>query len=39
MEENPLSSREKEILQLLAQGKSNKEIAADLVISVNTVKV
>lgn len=39
MEENPLSSREKEILQLLAQGKSNKEIASDLVISVNTVKV
>lgn len=39
MEENPLSSRESEILELLAQGKSNKEIASDLVISVNTVKV
>jgi DNA-binding CsgD family transcriptional regulator/N-acetylneuraminic acid mutarotase len=35
----PLSTRELEILELLAQGKSNKEIAADLVISVNTVKV
>lgn len=39
MDENPLSSRESEILELLAQGKSNKEIASDLVISVNTVKV
>lgn len=38
-EKNPLSQRETEILQLLAQGKSNKEIATDLVISVNTVKV
>jgi len=38
-EKNPLSQRETEILQLLAQGKSNKEIASDLVISVNTVKV
>jgi len=38
-EKSPLSQREMEILQLLAQGKSNKEIASDLVISVNTVKV
>lgn len=39
IEENPLSNREKEILQLVAQGKSNKEIATELVISINTVKV
>jgi len=35
----PLSEREIEILQLVSQGKSNKEIAAELFISVNTVKV
>jgi len=39
MDNNPLSEREREILQLVSQGKSNKEIAADLFISVNTVKV
>jgi LuxR family maltose regulon positive regulatory protein len=33
-----LSSREVEILRLLAAGASNQAIAADLVISVNTVK-
>lgn len=34
-----LTLREKEVLQLIAQGKSNKEIAVLLKISVNTVAV
>ena len=34
-----LSDREIEVLKLVGQGKSNKEIAIDLEISVNTVKV
>ncbi|MGE5326532.1 MAG: response regulator [Deltaproteobacteria bacterium] len=34
-----LTLREKEVLQLIAQGKSNKEIATMLGISVNTVAV
>jgi len=34
-----LTDREIEILRLLGQGKSNKEIAQELFISVNTVKV
>jgi DNA-binding NarL/FixJ family response regulator len=34
-----LTTRELEILQLIAEGKSNKEIAAHLVLSVNTVGV
>lgn len=34
----PLSSREMEILQLIARGRSNKEIALDLGISRQTVK-
>ena len=34
-----LTARETEILALIAEGKSNKEIAAELFISVNTVKV
>ncbi|HSV71284.1 MAG TPA: LuxR C-terminal-related transcriptional regulator [Methylibium sp.] len=35
---DPLSEREKEMLQFLANGVSNKEIAARLFISENTVK-
>jgi LuxR family maltose regulon positive regulatory protein len=35
----PLSPREQEVLELLAAGKSVKEIAAALTISVNTAKV
>ena len=38
MGESQLSTREKEILQHLAQGYSNKEIAAKLEISVSTVR-
>ena len=34
-----LTLREKEVLQLIAQGKSNKEIAVLLNISTNTVAV
>jgi DNA-binding NarL/FixJ family response regulator len=33
-----LTSREKEILQLLAEGKSNKEVASALTLSLNTVE-
>ena len=36
---NKLTAREKQVLQLIAQGKSNKEIAALLELSVNTVSV
>lgn len=34
----PLSSREKDVLELIAQGKSNKEIADALVVSINTIR-
>lgn len=34
----PLTDRELEVLQLLAQGKANKQIALDLAISEHTVK-
>ena len=39
MDSKQLSGREIEVLKLIAQGKSNKEIAAELFISVNTVRV
>ena len=35
----PLSAREVEVLQLIAEGLTNKEIAAKLYLSLNTVKV
>jgi two-component system nitrate/nitrite response regulator NarL len=38
-ESNELSAREREILSLVATGSNNKEIARDLHISTNTVKV
>jgi DNA-binding NarL/FixJ family response regulator len=34
-----LTAREKQVLQLIAQGKSNKDIARLLELSVNTVSV
>ena len=34
-----LSSREREVLQLLALGQTNREIAQNLIVSVSTVKI
>lgn len=34
----PLSSRESEVLQLIAEGQANKQVAAELTISVKTVE-
>jgi DNA-binding NarL/FixJ family response regulator len=36
--EDPLSQRELEVLDLLAMGKTNSEVARDLFVSVGTVK-
>jgi DNA-binding NarL/FixJ family response regulator len=35
---DPLTQREREVLQLIAEGKSNKEIATELAMSVKTVE-
>ncbi len=34
-----LSRREREVLQLLTQGQTNREIAQSLILSVSTVKI
>jgi DNA-binding NarL/FixJ family response regulator len=39
MADEPISSRELEVLSLMASGKRNKEIAGDLSIAEDTVKM
>ncbi|MBO4272891.1 response regulator transcription factor, partial [Microbispora triticiradicis] len=36
--EHPLSNREMEVVQAVARGRTNREIAAELFISLSTVK-
>jgi DNA-binding NarL/FixJ family response regulator len=36
--DEPLSEREREVLTLLASGKTNSEVARDLFVSVGTIK-
>lgn len=36
--DNPLSERESEVIELIAQGKTNKEIAKDLIIAEKTAR-
>ena len=38
LEENPLSDREMDVIGLIAQGKTNKEIAAELIIAEKTAR-
>ena len=38
LEDNPLSEREMEVVELIAQGKTNKEIAEALIIAEKTAR-